>query len=153
MVKIKVISLNGARPSVGQYILRWLFRIIDFGITFGALAVVTVALSDNKQRVGDMLAGTTLVKTEPSTQIKDLIFKEPDADYEPTYTEVIQLTDQDITLIHEVIKNFNRTRNSFLVYKLALRIKEFLRVTYPPEINEYPFWEIIVNDYISLVNF
>ncbi len=30
IMKIKVISLNGAQPSVGQYLLRWLFRIVDF---------------------------------------------------------------------------------------------------------------------------
>ena len=30
IMKIKVISLDGARPRLGQYLLRWLFRIIDF---------------------------------------------------------------------------------------------------------------------------
>jgi uncharacterized RDD family membrane protein YckC len=27
-MKIKVISLDGARPNVGQYLLRWIFRIM-----------------------------------------------------------------------------------------------------------------------------
>jgi uncharacterized RDD family membrane protein YckC len=150
-VKIRVISLNGTRPSVGQYILRWIFRILDFGISMGTAAVITVAFSDKKQRIGDMVAGTTLVKTSPRNKFNDLIFGPPGADYVPTYKEVIQLTDHDIVLIHDVIKNFNRTRNSNLVYKLALRIKAFLHVKYPPEINEYQFLEIILNDYNFLI--
>ncbi|RKR85622.1 putative RDD family membrane protein YckC [Mucilaginibacter gracilis] len=150
-MKIKVISLNGARPGIGQYLLRWLFRIIDFGITLGTAAVVTVAFSDKKQRIGDMVAGTTLVKTSTLTQFKDLVFTPPAEDYEPTYNEAMQLTDQDVVLIHEVIRNFNRTRNSNLVYKLALRIKAHLHVSYPADVNEYEFLEKIVNDYNFLI--
>ncbi len=149
-VKIKVISLNGARPSISQYLLRWIFRIVDFGITFGTAAIVSVAVSDNKQRIGDIVAGTTLIKTSPRTKFDDLIFHPPAIDYEPTYPEVSQLTDQDIVLIHEVIKNFNRTRNNDLVYKLALQIKDNLKISYPATINEYQFLEIIFNDYNCL---
>jgi uncharacterized RDD family membrane protein YckC len=150
-MKIRVISLNGARPRVGQYLLRWIFRIIDFGVTLGTAAVITVAFSDNKQRIGDMVAGTTLVKTSPRNKFDDLVFTPPSAEYEPTYNEVVQLTDQDVVLIHEVIRNFNRTRNNNLVYRLALRIKTYLHISYSSEINEYQFLEIVLNDYNHLI--
>jgi uncharacterized RDD family membrane protein YckC len=146
-MKIRVISMTGARPRVGQYLLRWIFRILDFGISGGTAAVITVAFSDNKQRIGDMVANTTLIKTAPPNKYADLVFGPPPADYEPTYQEVMQLNDRDIVLIHDVIKNFNRTRNSNMVYRLALRVKDHLGVTYAAEINEYRFLEIIVNDY------
>ncbi len=146
-IKIKVISLNGARPSIGQYFLRWVFRIIDFGVTLGSAAVVTVAFSDKKQRIGDMIAGTTLVQTTADDNFTDLIFKQPHIDHKSTYPEVMQLIDKDIVLIHDVIRNFNQTRNSVLVNKLAHRIKTFLNVEYPPQINDYQFLEIILNDY------
>lgn len=149
--KIKVISLTGARPGVGQYLLRWIFRIVDFGLTGGTCAICCVAFSDNKQRVGDMVAGTTLIRTSLKNKFEDLVFRPTPEDYVPTYTEVSQLTDRDITLIHDVIRNFNRTRNSGLVYRLALRLKAVLNVTYPPEINEYQFLEIVLNDYNVIV--
>ncbi|HTH82995.1 MAG TPA: RDD family protein [Mucilaginibacter sp.] len=152
VAKIKVISLNGDRPGVGQYLLRWVFRLIDFGMSLGSLAVVMVSFSDKKQRIGDLVAGTTVVSTQPITQIKDLLFGEPEPGYVPIYRQVIRLTDRDITLIHEVIKNFNRTRNNLLIYKLALHVRDFLQVTYPPDTNDYQFLEIIVNDYQSIVN-
>jgi uncharacterized RDD family membrane protein YckC len=148
--KIKVISMNGARPRVGQYILRWLFRIVDVGITGGSVAVITVALSDNKQRLGDMVAGTAVISLNPQNNLKDFVFSPPPADYEPMYPHVAQLTDGDVVLIHDVIRNFNRTRNSMMVYKLALKLKEYLNISYDREINEYQFLEIVLNDYNSL---
>lgn len=150
-IKIKVISINGYRPTIGQYLLRWIFRIIDFGVTLGTGAIISVAFSANKQRIGDMVAGTTLIKTSPINKFDDLVFSPPPGDYIPTYNEVTQLSDQDIVLIHDVVKHFNRTGNSNIVYKLALRIKAFLHVVYPSNINEYQFLEIILNDYNYLV--
>lgn len=150
IVKIRVISINGGRPTIGQYLMRWLFRILDFGISLGSLAVVSVAFSDKRQRLGDIAADTTVVKTKPLKAHEGLFFNTPAEDYQATYPEVAQLTDKDIHLVYDVIRNFNSTRNSDLVYRLALKIKEHLKVSYPKEINEYQFLEIVVNDYTSL---
>ncbi|MCO5937345.1 RDD family protein [Mucilaginibacter sp. RB4R14] len=150
-LKIKVISLNGGRPTVGQYLLRWVFRIIDMGLSLGAAAVLCVAFTDNKQRIGDLVAGTSVVKTTPSHNFDNLVFGPPPEDYQSIFAEVTQLTDKDIVLIHDVVKNFNRTRNSLLVYKLAIKIKSFLNITYPSNINEYQFLEMILNDYNHFV--
>ena len=149
-LKIKVISLNGARPRVGQYLLRWFFRLIDFGITAGSAAIICVALTDKKQRLGDLVAGTAVVNLSPKNSFNELVFGPPPADYEPMYNQVAQLTDRDVVLIHDVIRNFNRTRNSVLVYKLAMKLKSFLNISYDREINEYQFLEIVLNDYNSL---
>lgn len=146
-VKIKVISLNGSRPTVGQYILRWIFRTIDFSLTMGSAALITVAFSENKQRIGDMIAGTTLVKAMPRNNFNELAFGPPEENYEPTYREVVQLTDSDLVLIHDVIKNFNRTANSSLVYRLAVKLKKHLNISYASNINEYQFLEIVLKDY------
>ncbi|WP_461453477.1 RDD family protein [Mucilaginibacter sp.] len=148
-MKIKVISLNGVRPTVGQYLLRWFFRIVDFGLTLGSGALICVILSDKKQRIGDMVAGTTVVSLKAN--VTELVFGEPPADYEPVYNEVTLLTDKDVVLIHDVIRNFNHTRNSSLVYKLAVQLKNYLKVNYPGDINEYQFLEIVLNDYNSLI--
>jgi uncharacterized RDD family membrane protein YckC len=149
-MKIKVISLDGARPNVGQYLLRWIFRIIDVGVTAGSCGLICIAMSDKKQRVGDMVAGTTVVSLAPKTNFNDLVFSPPPDDYVPVYQEASILSDQDIVLIYDVIRNFNRTRNSGLVYKLAMQLKSYLKVTYTREINEYQFLEIILNDYKTL---
>jgi uncharacterized RDD family membrane protein YckC len=150
-IKIRVISLSGTRPTISQYLLRWVFRVVDFGLTLGTAAVACVAFSDKKQRIGDMLAGTTVIKTAPLNRFSDLVFNNELLGYEPTYKEVVQLTDTDVALIHDIIRSFKMTRNSNLVYHLAIRIKNYLGVSYPKEINEYQFLEIVLNDYNALI--
>jgi len=149
-MNIKVISLTGARPRVGQYLLRWIFRIIDFGITGGSAAIITVALTDKKQRIGDIVADTTVVNLSPKSSINELALAPPPAGYVPRFTQVTLLTDSDIVLVHDVIRNYVVTRNKMVVYKLAMKLKAYLNVTYSSEINDYQFLKIVVDDYNSL---
>ena len=146
-MKIKVISLNGARPRFSQYLLRWLFRIVDISITYSVCAMICISASSKKQRLGDIVAGTTLIKTAPRTNIDSLVFVPAMEGYSPTYTNVTQLTDSDITLIHEVISNFNKSGNSVLVYNMATRIKEYLGITGMERTNDYQFLQTIIADY------
>jgi hypothetical protein len=146
-MKIKVVSLNGTRPTIGQYLLRWAFRLLDFGITLGIGAVISVAVSEKKQRIGDLIAGTTLVKTKPRTELSELYFTAPDDTYEPLFPQVNSLSDKDITLVHDVISNFKSTGNSGLVYNLALRVKEHLAIETPKGMNDFELLQTIVKDY------
>lgn len=148
VMKIKVISIDGGRPSLSQYLLRWLFRIVDFGLGSGVCALICVAVSDKKQRVGDMVAGTTLIKTIPRILMDGLVFAPTTVNtYTPVYTQVADLTDQDITLVHEVLTNFRKTDNAMLIYNMATRIKDHLSITTPPEMNDYQFLQLIIKDY------
>jgi uncharacterized RDD family membrane protein YckC len=146
-IKIKVVNLNGARPTLGQFFLRWVFRLIDFGITFGVGALISVAVSEKKQRIGDLVAGTTLIKTKPRTTLNELFLSSPDDGYEPVFPGVSNLSDADVTLIHEVIANFKKTRNSSLVYNMAIRVKDHLAVDIPREMNDFDFLQTVIKDY------
>ncbi len=147
VMKIKVISLDGSRPSSGQYLLRWLFRIIDFTLTSEICGLISVAVSDKSQRVGDIVAGTTLIKTQPRTLLNNLVFNPVADDYEPVFNEVIQLNDKDIALIHEVIQTYLKTGNSVIVYNTAERIKELLSVTPLVQMDSMKFLQTILKDY------
>src|ERR1700761_3904377 len=72
VMKIRVISLDGARPKFSQYLLRWLFRLVDFSMTGAVCALICAAVTKNGQRLGDIVAGTALVKTKPRTQYDSL---------------------------------------------------------------------------------
>ena len=103
MRQIRVISLDGAQPSLGQYLLRWLFRIVDDMLSTGVVAVVTISVSNQAQRVGDMVAGTTVVRTRPRIGLQDTLFMDTDDRHEPAFPRVVELNDQDVTLLKEVI--------------------------------------------------
>jgi uncharacterized RDD family membrane protein YckC len=146
-LKIKVVSLDGARPSISQFLMRWVFRLVDFGITGGIGALMSVALSEKKQRIGDLVAGTTLIKTKPATKIDELYFSSPDDEYEPRFPQVSNLTDSDITLIYEVISNFKQTGNNSVVYNMAVKLSDHLGITIPTDMNDFDFLQTVARDY------
>jgi uncharacterized RDD family membrane protein YckC len=145
IMKIKVISLDGARPSLGQYVIRWLFRIVDFLVTFNLAALVSVIFTKNKQRIGDIAAGTTLVSTKARTDVSQVAFTPVSSDYVPVFNEVNQLADHDIVLIHEVIQ----THNPVLIHNMASQIKTHLKIT--SRFNDLYFLDTIVKDYNFLM--
>jgi uncharacterized RDD family membrane protein YckC len=151
VMKIKVISLDGTRPTFSQYLLRWLFRIVDFTLSSEMCGLICVAVSDKHQRIGDMVAGTTLIKTQPRTLINNLVFNPVAENYEPVFKEVTLLNDRDIALIHEVINNYFKTGNSTVVYTMADRIKQHLSVQQPPNMNSIQFLQTIIKDYTHII--
>ena len=67
VMKIKVVSTDGPLTP-GKVAVRTVLRIID-GFAFYLVAVVIIATSKNQQRLGDMAAGTTVVRvTDGDTQ-------------------------------------------------------------------------------------
>ncbi|SDH31202.1 Uncharacterized membrane protein YckC, RDD family [Pedobacter terrae] len=153
VLKIKVISIDGTQPTFGQYIFRWLFRMIDFGFPFGwgVVALVSVAITKNHQRLGDLLAKTTLIKTKPRTELANVAFgfNLPE-EYEPLFKEVLHLNDRDIELIHEVLTSYYQTGNADLIYAMAAKTKAHILVNIPGGMNELQFLETVLKDYNHL---
>ncbi|GGI22973.1 RDD family protein [Pedobacter mendelii] len=153
IMKIKVISFDGGQPTFGQYLMRWIFRIIDFGFIFGwgVIALICVAVSKNHQRIGDMLAKTILIKTVPRTKIDNVAFSFslPD-DYQPVFKEVLYLSDREAELVYEVLKGFYQTGNPELIYAMAAKTKEHISATIPAGMNELQFLETVIKDYNHL---
>lgn len=147
VMKIKVMSLDGSQPRLGQYMLRWLFRIIDFGISGGAVALVVAAISDKVQRIGDLVAGTILIKTQQRIKIEHVAFRPALDGYQPVFDNAAELSEQDIDLINEVINSYVKTGNNVLVYNMAMRTKERLGVTPPENMNDMRFLQTVLKDY------
>lgn len=148
IMKIKVISLDGGQPRMGQYFIRWLFRIVDFLLTWpGLVALITAAVSDKIQRVGDIVAGTILIRTAPRTQISNIVFMPSYDGYQPVFNEAGRLSDKDIELIHEIINAYVKTGNNVVVYNMAQRVKSHLSVTPPNGMNDMLFLQTIIKDY------
>jgi uncharacterized RDD family membrane protein YckC len=148
VMKIRVISLDGNRPRFGQYLLRWLMRMVDFGITLNLGALLCALVTENGQRIGDLVAGTVMVKTQPRTKIDSLAFRPSDDGYEPVFKEVAELHDDDVRLIADVVHNYMKTHNAIVVYNMALKLKEHLKIaTLPSDMNDLQFLQAIIKDY------
>ncbi len=104
-LSIKVIRLNGTPATIGDYILRWIFAIIDFGILSGAIAVIIITAGGKGQRLGDLVAGTSVVKlTEQKEITANEVFVSADTAYEPTFSQAVQLNEKDIEVIQRALE-------------------------------------------------
>lgn len=151
MMDIKVISLSGEQPSFSQYLIRWIFRLIDFTFSGQMVGVIMVAATEKKQRLGDLIAGTAVVKTKRRTEINDTWYVPADTTYHVTYPEVVNLTDNDIQLIKEVILTVRRTGNTMLALQTRQKIEQVLHIqSRQPE--PIAFLQTVLSDYNYLTS-
>lgn len=98
-MKTRVVKLDGSKPSFANYFVRWILRIVDVSLTSGGLAVLTILIRGNGQRVGDIAAGTTVISEKVKLTINDTLLKEIPSDYVPTYSQVTVFKDDEMQLI------------------------------------------------------
>lgn len=140
-LKIKVVMLDGSQPGVGAYLLRWLLRLIDTRIFSGIVAIVCVAANGKGQRLGDLAAGTTVIRLQPKVQLNEVIYNNLPSDYQVRFDSVRQLTDHDVQVIREVL----RRGSSDSAEHTADKLKEVLGLT--TDMGTHEFLNTIINDY------
>jgi len=171
IMNIRVISLDGGEPELGQYLVRWMFKAFEwpffFGYTiftqqslffyiiitglFGIIVVITIAVSKRNQRLGDLAANTVVVNTKSPFSVNDTIFMDVRQDnYTVRFPEVLRLSDRDINTIKNVINMYYRSHNSQTCQRVALKVQEVLKIQtdlYPLE-----FLEKLLEDYNFLAS-
>lgn len=170
---IKVVSENGGRPSLGQFIIRWIIRTSDYmllviivlisvlssygaGIAtemylalFGSLSLLVTDLilvnSRRQQRLGDILAHTVLIDVRNKGKITDTVFQEVADTYVPQFPQIMRLSDRDINALKGIIDASRKHRDDSMAYMAAEKIKAHLKI----ETNLRPevFLEILLKDY------
>lgn len=103
-MKIKVIRLDGGQPNLGNYLLRWLFRVIDIQLSMGGVAILTLMINGKGQRLGDIAAGTTVIKLKPQATLEDTILSRFEENYQITFAEVARLSDHDMGIVKQVLE-------------------------------------------------
>lgn len=140
-LKIRVVMLDGTQPGIGAYLLRWLLRLVDTRIFSGIVAVVCVAATGKGQRLGDLAAGTTVIRLQPKVQLNEVIYNNLPPTYQVRFDAVRQLSDHDIQVIREVL----RRGTSDAAHRTAEKIKEVLSLT--TNLGTYEFLNTVINDY------
>jgi len=147
IAKIKVTNSDGSIPGIGSYFLRWLLSPIDVFLLWGSVGTLFILFSRNHQRLGDMAAGTIVVKTDPALafDLDESYYVFPD-DYEPTFIHVDRLSYGQIAFITNLLiepKNKNAVSSS--ITELADKVKTILNIE--SNLDDRKFLETIVRDY------
>ncbi len=123
-MNIKVVRLDGTSPTIANYIMRFILWPLDV-VMFGSIAITTILLSKNSQRLGDLAGGTTvvrLVNTAPITSQK--IIQNLSENYVAEFPQVVNLTDKDISIIKEALDANVQLGNERPILVIAEKLKK-----------------------------
>jgi uncharacterized RDD family membrane protein YckC len=147
ILKIQVIRLDGSPATVGDFILRWLFALVEMGL----IAVIVIAAGGKGQRLGDMVAGTTVIKLVEEKEITaQQVFVTAEENYSPVFTEVTQLSTNDIEVIQRALEVNRDHGNSEPVMLVAQKIKALLGIQ--SDLPPVKFLYTVIKDYNHLTS-
>jgi uncharacterized RDD family membrane protein YckC len=146
LLKIKVVKLDGYQASFGDYLIRWIFRIVENNILGGLIGFIVMVSSKKVQRLGDMAAGTAVITLKNSITISNTILEEIGHEYVPTYPLVIKLSDNDMRIIKETFNNALAQDDYELINKLKEKIERVTGIKKQSE-NNREFIRTILKDY------
>ncbi|AFM02921.1 putative membrane protein/domain protein [Bernardetia litoralis DSM 6794] len=156
---IRVVKLNGDIPSLSDYFMRWAFRMVDIMFSFGSLATLLVTGTEKGQRLGDILAGTTVIKVKSTQHVnmKELLNIRSFKNYEPTYEQVTVFSEEEMLSIKTILNRasrFPKQKNTYqLLQKTATLAAKKLDIsqekfTGPQQTKQ--FLHTVLQDYIVL---
>ncbi len=152
LMKIKVIRLDGTPASIGDFILRWIFAFIDLRLMSGLIAVIAIAVGEKGQRLGDLVAGTTVIKlaSEAEVTASDIFIPRTEVNYVPTFPQVVQLTEKDIELIQRALEVNRASANMRPIMAVTEKIRTHLGIQ--TEMLPLNFLYTIIRDFQHLTS-
>ncbi|MEM7107665.1 MAG: RDD family protein [Bacteroidota bacterium] len=145
-LNIKVVRLDGTPATIGGYILRWILRPLDIGIFSGAIAVISIAITENSQRLGDLAAGTTVVKMGQSMKVTShQLIKNLNSDYQPVFADAQYLTQEEVNIIKEAIEVNKERADMKPAIAVSKKVKDHLKIE--SELPTIKFLYTILKDY------
>ncbi|MVM29588.1 RDD family protein [Spirosoma sp. HMF4905] len=141
-MKIRVVMLDGSPPSLGAYLIRWLLRIVESAAFLGGIVpIITVAANGKGQRLGDIAAGTTVVRLKPAVTLDEVIMRPLVENYAVQFPDVRLLSDRDINVVRNVV----RIGDEQALMRTANKIKEVTGIR--SDIGNREFLLTVINDY------
>ena len=123
---MRVVMKNGDRPTVAAYLFRWLFLLIDMHTSY--VGILCIALTKNNQRVGDLAAGTLVIKEKDYKKIHVTLdeFSHLNHDYQPVFPQAERLSLAQVDLINRTLTGGDRQTRPERIRQLANEVRRFL---------------------------
>lgn len=154
VIGLKVMKLEGITPSLNDYLVRWAFRPIEIWLTLGSVASMVISSSTKGQRLGDIIANTTVVKTRPEENLtlKDILSIKTLENYHPVYPQVLQLDEQDMILLKEISDRYLKYKNpahTEILNSAIENVRAKLDIKEMPK-DKVAFIRVLIKDFVAL---
>nr|WP_317631371.1 RDD family protein [uncultured Flavobacterium sp.] len=146
VMKIKVIKIDGFQANFMDYLIRWMFRLIDIFALSGMIAIFSILVSKKNQRLGEIASGTATISLKQNYNLKDTILTDLEQDYKPVFTQVVLLSDNDMRIIKENFLIAKKNKNNQTLVNLSEKLQEVLKLENPYKTHS-EFIATIIKDY------
>lgn len=146
ILNIRVVKMDGSTPGISAYLLRWLLFPIDLPVT-GGLGLLVILLTKNNQRLGDLAAGTMVIKVKNYRKIHVSLdeFDYLTKNYHPIYPQAADLSLEQVNVITRTLESGQKDRIRRIL-SLAQKVQENLSIT-PRDNNQEQFLQTVLRDY------
>ena len=140
---MRVVMRDGTTPTIGAYIMRWMLLIIDLWTWLG---VIIILLNKDNQRLGDLAAGTVVIKERDYHRIQVNLdeFNHMSRNYKPFFPQAENLSLEQVNTISEALTRYDDKR-LWRIAALSVKVKDFLKVS--PAIDDEKFLTTLTRDY------
>lgn len=146
LIKIKVVKIDGYQASFGDYLIRWLFRIVENNMMGGIIGLIAMVMNSKTQRMGDMAAGTAVITLKNNVTVSSTILEEIGDAYVPIYPLVIKLSDNDMRIIKDTFLMAEKSSDAETIHKLTKKIESVTGIKNQSG-NQVDFIKTILKDY------
>jgi uncharacterized RDD family membrane protein YckC len=151
-MRIKVVMMDASHPAFVNYFLRWIITPLEFLFGFGVIALIVCAANGKGQRLGDIAAGTTVIRLKPKATINDTLYQpELDLNYVVRFPEVVNLSDKDMSLVKQVQKQIYKKPPEQAHY-FAEEAKTVIckKLNIQTDMSALDFVDVVIRDYNHL---
>ncbi|AEA43478.1 RDD family protein [Fluviicola taffensis] len=152
---IRVVKSSGETAGFREYFTRWIFRVVDIWVGgFGFLALLVSGTTEKRQRIGDIMADTVVIKVKDTQMygLKDVLSIKNSDNHVPTYPNAIRFTDEDMLLIKNTIlrvQRFPNQVNKDFAIELAHETAHLMGLPETPP-KKMEFLKTVLQDYVVL---
>jgi len=169
VAKIRVIHQSGRGINFAEALARNLVRVIDYLPGFYGVGIATIFMSRQSQRLGDMVAGTLVVREreveapmwgESTSRTLTAAALAPDSPIPPPHLRVAlpapalaKLTAADLEVLESFFSrrlDMDLTTRSMLAGRIASALCAKSGLTVPPEISVETFLEAVAHQFREL---
>ena len=108
--------------------MRWLFRLVDVWSNSAVVGFLSIIITKNNQRLGDIASGTAVISLKKNVNISHTILVDLKDDYIPLYPQVIALSDDDMRIIKENFQHAIKVDDRVVIRKLSSKIQSILKL-------------------------
>lgn len=146
ILKIRVVKKDGSMPTLGDYVMRWLLFIAD-GPLMGGLGIIFILFSKNSQRLGDMAAGTMVIKANGYSRNRVSLneFGYVSSNYVPYFPQAADLTLKQADVIKRCLQSEERLR-IIRISRLAQKLRAMFGVSHL-RMSDEQFLQFLLHDF------